>query len=71
MSSLHSHIQKKILIFFYSLDKGHFKLGRDTEPDVTDIGLVGNNKQQYNAIQRALTTSFSLIQGPPGNFLCQ
>ncbi|XP_052090430.1 helicase with zinc finger domain 2-like [Mytilus californianus] len=48
------------------LDKGHLKLGRDTEPDVMNIGLVGNNKQQYNAIQRALTTSFSLIQGPPG-----
>ncbi|CAG2250000.1 unnamed protein product [Mytilus edulis] len=48
------------------LDKGHLKLGKDSEADVVNVGLGRNNDQQYNAIKRALTSSFSLIQGPPG-----
>ncbi|CAG2233752.1 unnamed protein product [Mytilus edulis] len=49
------------------LDKGHFEIGRKTEPDIMNIdGIVRNNPKQYNAIQKALESSFSLIQGPPG-----
>ncbi|CAC5384463.1 unnamed protein product [Mytilus coruscus] len=48
------------------LDKGHFEIGRKTEPDIMDIkGIVSNNPKQYQAIQKALESSFSLIQGPP------
>lgn len=50
----------------FSLDAVHNKLGIDTKPDCRYVGLFGNNKNQYKAIKRALTTSFSLIQGPPG-----
>ncbi|CAG2249998.1 unnamed protein product [Mytilus edulis] len=49
------------------LDKGHFEIGRKTEPDIMDVqGIVSNNPKQFQAIQRALKSSFSLIQGPPG-----
>ncbi|CAG2250009.1 unnamed protein product [Mytilus edulis] len=48
------------------LDEGHYKLGIDSKPDCRYEGLVGNNTKQRNAIRRALTNSFSLIQGPPG-----
>ncbi|XP_052090428.1 helicase with zinc finger domain 2-like [Mytilus californianus] len=49
------------------LDKGHFEIGRKMQPDIMNIdGIVRNNPKQYNAIQRALESSFSLIQGPPG-----
>ncbi|CAC5384457.1 unnamed protein product [Mytilus coruscus] len=50
------------------LDKVHSELGLgiDTEPDIINVRLYRNNEEQDIAIQRALTTSFSLIQGPPG-----
>ncbi|CAG2249994.1 unnamed protein product [Mytilus edulis] len=49
------------------LDKGHFEIGRKMQPDIMNIdGIVRNNPKQYNAIQKALESSFSLIQGPPG-----
>ena len=51
---------------FFS-DKGHFEIGRKLEPDILNIrGIVKNNRKQYNAIQKALVSSFHLIQGPPG-----
>jgi hypothetical protein len=49
------------------IDKGHLEIGRKLEPDILDIrGIVKNNPKQYNAIQKALISSFHLIQGPPG-----
>jgi hypothetical protein len=47
--------------------QGHLEIGRKLEPDILDIrGIVKNNPKQYNAIQKALISSFHLIQGPPG-----
>lgn len=54
----------------YILDKKHKELGAKFVPptDVLGTGL-GFNENQRKAIQKALMSSFSLIQGPPGS-LC-
>lgn len=57
-------------LYYYILDKKHKELGAKFVPptDVLGTGLVFNENQK-KAIQKALISSFSLIQGPPGS-LC-
>ncbi|KAL8586098.1 hypothetical protein ACOMHN_065061 [Nucella lapillus] len=56
---------------FPKLDAEHKKLGRkDENYEVTTPGsrkLPPNNKAQLEAIQKALTNSVTMIQGPPGS----
>ncbi|CAG2233748.1 unnamed protein product [Mytilus edulis] len=60
-------INKVPIEIYLNPDKGHFEIGRKTEPDIMNVkGIVRNNPKQYQAIQKALESSFSLIQGPPG-----
>lgn len=47
-------------------DKDHMDLSRKIGADVTICGLAPNNTKQLKAIQGALSSRFSLIQGPPG-----
>ncbi|VDI54193.1 Hypothetical predicted protein [Mytilus galloprovincialis] len=50
------------------LDKGHLKIGMKMRQDIRNIEeSVRYNPEQYQAIQRAMELSFSLIQGPPGS----
>lgn len=55
-------------LYCYILDKKHKELGAKFVPqtDVLGTGLVFNENQR-KAIQKALMSSFSLIQGPPGS----
>ncbi|XP_050402290.1 helicase with zinc finger domain 2 [Patella vulgata] len=53
------------------LDGDHYHLGIMAERDISkDLqkrnNLPGNNVGQHEAIDKALTSSFTLIQGPPG-----
>lgn len=55
------------MVIFSFIDNGHFKIGIKMRQDIRNIEeSVRNNPKQYQAIQRALESSFSLIQGPPG-----
>ena len=62
---------KIVLIFYFRLDQGHAHLARLIERDLWIVSadsapLPENNQKQQEAIDKALTQRFSLIQGPPG-----
>ncbi|XP_046355457.2 helicase with zinc finger domain 2-like isoform X1 [Haliotis rufescens] len=48
------------------LDKDRLDYGKKMEKEVPVQGLPLNNTKQHEAIDRALSSSFTLIQGPPG-----
>ena len=50
-----------------SLDQEHIRLAK--ENDVLDKNLQRNNEMQLKAIKKALSSRFTLIQGPPGTCL--
>ncbi|ESO86615.1 hypothetical protein LOTGIDRAFT_166880 [Lottia gigantea] len=53
------------------LDRDHLHLGKKIEKDLPKeelqiLKLPGNNIKQCEAIEKSLTSAFTLIQGPPG-----
>ncbi|ESO86616.1 hypothetical protein LOTGIDRAFT_235246 [Lottia gigantea] len=53
------------------LDRDHLDLGKKIEKDLPKeelqiLKLPGNNIKQHEAIEKSLTSAFTLIQGPPG-----
>lgn len=55
------------IVYLYILDKQHWEMGDKlcSASDTLNAG-VDFNENQRKAIKKALTSSFSLIQGPPG-----
>ncbi|KAL3868674.1 hypothetical protein ACJMK2_041452 [Sinanodonta woodiana] len=50
------------------LDPEHIRISSIIERDVPFTSLCKNNRNQNEAIDKALSSAFSLIQGPPGTF---
>lgn len=62
-------VVRKVLTFknpMSSLDETHCRLARQIGYDVKSKDMQPNNEKQSEAIKKALTSRFSLIQGPPG-----
>jgi hypothetical protein len=56
-----------MVLCWFSLDKMHKDLGdQERHLQVPGVGIEYNDNQK-KAVKKALTSSFSLIQGPPGN----
>lgn len=49
-------------------DETHRRLAIQSKYDTKNEILQPNNKKQLEAIKKALSSRFTLIQGPPGQF---
>jgi hypothetical protein len=57
------------LLFFFFADSWYYNIACRTNVEVNIPNIVQNNEFQKRAIKNALTSSFSLIHGPPGRVI--